>query len=82
MNGDKSTDNWNFVPFTFRGETYYPNNWRIVRENGVAAIKDEHNNLIDEPEDKGQSDLELIIWGIGWMHAQFLDDCRYRIVGK
>jgi hypothetical protein len=75
MNGDKSTDNWNFIPFTIRGKTYHPNNWQIERENGVAAIIGDDNKLIDEPEDVGQTDFELIIWGIGWMHAQFEDAC-------
>jgi hypothetical protein len=71
MSGDKSTDNWNFIPFTIRGNTYHPNKWRIKRVNGLAVIVDEDNKLVDEPDDEGQSDLELIIWGIGWKHAEF-----------
>jgi hypothetical protein len=66
---DGSTIRWAFRPFTVKGRTFYPNTWSIERVNGIAIILDGDGNLIDEPDDTGQSDFTLILWGIGWLHA-------------
>lgn len=66
-------ENWQFDTFIRHGRTMNPNNWTIERANGVCAIVSEDNLLIDEPTDTGQSDLDLIIWGIGWLHAHYTE---------
>jgi hypothetical protein len=62
---------WVFDRFTFNNHTFNPNDWQIVRgSDGIVEIKTGDGAIVDEPNDTGQSDLDLIIWGIGWLHAQ------------
>jgi hypothetical protein len=53
------------VQYPQRVAAFDPNRWTITRVNGVAAIE-EDGDLIDEPPDTGQTDPELIRWGIVW----------------
>lgn len=53
------------VQFPQRVVAFDPNRWTITRVNDVAAIEQD-GKLIDEPTDTGQTDAELIRWGIVW----------------
>jgi hypothetical protein len=57
-----------------RGFFYDPNRWTIHRVNGVATIDDQDGHMIDEPENTGQSDAELIRWAIIWLMIGRRDD--------
>lgn len=70
--------NWTFdnLVFTDGLRTTFetnPNNWAFSRCDGQITITDEDGKIIDEPTDRGQSDLDLTIWGIGWLHTHFRD---------
>lgn len=68
----------NFRFFTFQNpfnlsDTMDPNTWTITRAGGICQITDADDKIIDDPTDRGQTDLELILHGIGWMHATVQD---------
>jgi hypothetical protein len=53
------------VHYDGRDFVFDPNQWVIIRENGVAEITQD-GVPIDQPRDTGQTDAELVRWGIVW----------------
>lgn len=51
-----------------------PNRWTITRENGLAIIEQDGEH-IDTPTDTGQTDVELIRWGIIWCVKDDVEIC-------
>jgi hypothetical protein len=66
---------WQFDKVTMpSGRVLDPNNWTIERDDvrtdrSCVGIYSEDDKVIDEPPDTGQDPLDIVIHGIGWLHA-------------